>query len=87
MPPRQLGHEESRNLRPVGKRFVVNLREARDDAHCLLRGDIEFGVVRAEMVGHCLGVIGLVEFGFAKPDGECLDRPAALRLHQRDYGG
>ena len=84
--PREPGDQHARNLRGVGERLVVDLRQAPDRAHGILGADVELVVHGAEMPGHGSGPRRLVEGGVVVADREGVDAPAGLGSHQRDHG-
>lgn len=84
---RQLCDQEGGNLRRIGKRLVIELRQARNHRHRLLGRHVKLGVLGAQVPRHRRGVLGFVVLAFVKADGERLDRTARLRLHQRHHRG
>jgi hypothetical protein len=62
-------HEIGRDLRGIRERLVEPFGQARDDVDRFARGDVELGVVGAEMGRDRLGVLGLVVAGLAKAMG------------------
>ena len=85
VPPRHLRDEEGRDLRYIGERLVVNLRQPRHHRLRLRRRDIELGMLSAKMGRHRLRLRCLVIGRLVKADGEALHRRGALRLHQRRH--
>ena len=83
----QLRDEEGRNLRRIGKRFVIQLRQPWNYGHGLLCRHIQFGMVGPQMPGYRFCMLSLVVAGLVKADGKSLDRPRRLRLHQCHHGG
>ena len=81
---RELAHERGRDLRRVGERLVVHLRQARDHRARLAGGDVQLGVVGPEVTGDGAGAARLVVAGLVEADRERADGPRALGLHERD---
>ena len=83
---RQLCHQKGRDLRRVGKRFIVEHWQARDDVDRLLCGHIEFGMVAPQVACHGGSMVGFVVLSFMKADAKRLDRSAGERLQRRHHG-
>ena len=71
---RQLGDEEGRDLRRIGKGLIPPLRQSRNDVPGVLRLHVEFGVIRSQVPRNGLGMPGFVVAAFVKADGECAHR-------------
>ena len=84
---RQLRHQEGGNLRRIGKGLVIERRQTRNDRLRLRRLHIQLGMFGLQVIGHRLGVHGLVVARLVKADGKGLHRLGRLRLHQRHDGG
>src|SRR5690606_33719469 len=82
----KLADQQGRNLRAVGKGFVVAARKAGNHRQGVFRPHIQFGVVGAQVLGdgRCVGrfVVAVI----VEADGEGANRARAVRLHQRDDG-
>ena len=84
LPARETGHEDRRDLRRVGERFVVDARQCQNDVLRLARGQLQLGVVGAQMVRDGSGVRRLVESVILEADGERPDRTVGDPLHRCD---
>jgi len=62
--------EERGDLRRVGERFVVDLRQVGDYPHCIIGADYEVGVVGPKRLGNLSGVDRLVVGRLAEADCE-----------------
>ena len=80
--PRQLGDEVGRHLRAVGKGLVIEARQPRDELQRVLGRHCQLAVLGAQVLGDGAGMHRLVVALLLEADGEGLDRPVALRLHQ-----
>ena len=87
VPAGQFADEEGGDLRRVGERFVVQLRQPWNDPQRLVGMDVQLGMLGTQVFRHLLGKHGFVESRYVESDGEGLDRPIADRLHQRHHGG
>ncbi|CFD94570.1 Uncharacterised protein [Bordetella pertussis] len=79
--------QRGRDLRRVGEGLVVHVCQGRHHGQAVLGGDVELGMLGAQVRRHRLGVLGLVIALLVKADGEGAHRLRALRLHQGHDGG
>ena len=84
--PRKSGDKGRRNLRRIGKGLVVHFGQPGNDLPRLGGSDGEFGMVGAQVFGHMLSVLGLVDGIFFKTNGEGFHRALAQCLHHGDDG-
>ncbi len=84
----ELGHHAGGELGGVGKGLVVHVGQPVHQVENVLRGDREFGVVRAQVVRDLFGVAGFVVGLGLEADGEGPDGLGGAGLHERgDQGG
>jgi len=58
-----------------------------DDLLRLRCGEVKFRVVRAQMLCHGSGILGLIKPGFLEADRKRSNRSHSLLLHEGDDGG
>jgi hypothetical protein len=81
--PRQSGDEVGGERRRVGERLVVDGRQLRDELQRLGDADDHLVVPRAEVLRDLASVARLVEAAVFEADGEGVDRPRGVALHER----
>ena len=67
----------------VGKGFIVDVRQSRNDVARLLWSNIEFRMVRFQMVCHGPGMWGFIPLGLMKSYGKSFDSGSNIPAHQR----
>ena len=82
-PASQLRDKKRGDLRRVGERLVVHRSQPGHHVQRLGRGDVQLGVVGAQVRGDGGGVSGLVESRIRRADRERPDGAVALGLHER----
>ena len=74
--------EKGRNLRNVRERFVIDIRQRRNDSQRVRFGHVKFGMVCPKVRSNIGCVIGLVIGDVVKPDGKGFDGSLAPGLHE-----
>src|SRR3989442_3369905 len=83
--PREFRDEVGGDLRHIGKRLIVELRQAGNDSLRLLGRDENLGVSRAEILCYPASEAGFIVGCFPKTNRERANRNGALSLHQADH--
>ena len=86
MPSREVRDQRRRYLRGVGEGLVIDRRQPGYQLLGITGGDIELGVISAQVAGNFQCKRCFIEPGLVEANGERANPPAALRLHECHHG-